>query len=158
MKRLFVTVLCLILSLGLSGCSSKAEEGVTPDNSQESTLGPNGASRGPNALGANGLPLLPDEAAEDVCFASFHYFLDSRDPAFYDENSNPLYPDAFVTQALGVQELWNEIKWMDEKFGTTFAKFALDMGKFAAGQTGMDSFESETWCKLRAFRVNDGSP
>ena len=33
MKRMFVTVLCLILSLSLSGCSSKAVEVSAPDDS-----------------------------------------------------------------------------------------------------------------------------
>jgi hypothetical protein len=153
MKRLLVTVFCLILSLSLSGCSSKAEEGAAPDNSQKSTLGP-------NAIGANGLPLLPDEAAEGACFSTFHFFLDFRDPATYEYSEDPAV-NGNISKALALQELWNEIKWMDEKFGTTFAKFALDMGKFAAQpKNGMasDGFESETWCGYRAMRVNDGSP
>jgi hypothetical protein len=158
MERLFVTVLCLILSLSLSGCSSKAEEGAIPDNSQESTLGPNGARLGPNALGVNGLPLLPDEAAEGVCFTAFHLFLDFRDPATYEYSEDPAV-NGNISKALEVQELWNEIKWMDEKFGTTFAKFALDMGKFAAQpKNGFDSLESENWCNSRSIRVDNGSP
>ena len=148
MKKILASL--LVISYLLTGCSSSGKsEPSASNNSQES-------SRGPNALGANGLPLLPDEAAEGVCFESFHYFLDTRDPANYDENYNPLYPDAFANKALQVQELWNEIKWMDEKFGTTFTQFALDMGKAAINR--LDSYESEKWCEGRSQRVNDGSP
>ena len=151
MKRLLVTVFCLILSLSLSGCSSKADEGAAPDNSQESTLGP-------NAVGANGLPLLPDEAAEGACFAVFHLRLDWEDPANYDENYNYLYPDALVIKALDAQALWNEIKWMDEKFGTTFSEFALEMGKASVNSSILGNSETGGWCIGRSARVNDGSP
>jgi|LakMenEpi03Aug12_release.lakeMendotaPanAssembly.Ray.scaffolds.fasta_scaffold425508_1 hypothetical protein len=151
MKRLLVTVLCLILSLSLSGCSSKAEEGAAPDNSQKSTLGP-------NAVGANGLPLLPDEAAEGACFAVFHLKLDWEDPANYDENYNYLYPDEWVINTLDAQALWNEIKWMDEKFGTTFSEFALEMGKASVNRSIFGNSEARGWCIGRSARVNDGSP
>ena len=151
MKRLLVTVICLILSLSLSACSSKAEEGATPDNSQNSTLGP-------NAVGANGLPLLPDEAAEGACFAVFHLRLDWENPANYDENDNYLYPDEWVINTLGAQALWNEIKWMDEKFGTTFSEFALEMGKASLNSSIFGISEAGSWCISRSARVDDGSP
>jgi len=155
----FVSFVFLSSSL-LVGCSSS--DTSKSETAQESSLGPNGARLGPNALGVNGLPLLPDEAAQGVCFAAFHFFLDGRDPATYEYSEDPAV-NGNISRALDVQELWNEIKWMDEKFGTTFAEFALEMGKFAANANADELqnfkfFESENWCNGRAMRVNDGSP
>jgi len=157
LRKIISFIAFALLSFGLlTGCSNSDTSGTsTSETSQESRLGP-------NALGANGLPLLPDEAAESVCFEAFHFFLDGRDPATYEYSEDPAV-NGNISKALTVQELWNEIKWMDEKFGTTFAEFALEMGKFAANPNEYELrnftfFESENWCNARSARVNDGSP
>jgi hypothetical protein len=149
-KNVALAVSAVIAAGLLAGCGSseKSETSSPVVELPESGLGP-------NDTGANGLALLPDEAAEGVCFESFHFFLDSRDPATY-EYSEDNAVNGLTQKALLVQEMWNEIKWMDGKFGTTFAEFALDMGQAAIGQ--LDSYESEQWCKGRSMRVNDGSP